>query len=79
MEVPLDKGFVDFSIWKFRYMNENRGISVSSIASECRQIKTRDKKLGLVVVDYLQMMAADSSGNRSYELGDVARGYRLNK
>ncbi|MDJ0577182.1 MAG: replicative DNA helicase [Xenococcaceae cyanobacterium MO_234.B1] len=60
------------------YMNENRGISVSSIASECRQIKTRDKKLGLVVVDYLQMMAADSSGNRSYELGDVARGlYKL--
>ncbi len=60
------------------YMNENRGISVSGIASECRQIKTREKKLGLVVVDYLQMMAADSGGNRSYELGDVARGlYKL--
>jgi replicative DNA helicase len=28
----------------------------------------------LVVVDYLQMMAEDSGGNRSYELGDVARG-----
>ncbi len=30
------------------------------------------------MVDYLQMMAADSGGNRSYELGDVARGlYKL--
>ena len=56
------------------YINDNRGISVSSIASECRQIETREGKLGLVVVDYLQMMAADSVGNRSYELGDVGRG-----
>ncbi len=50
------------------------GITVSQIASECRQIKAKEGKLGLVVVDYLQMMAEDSGGNRSYELGDVARG-----
>ena len=56
------------------YMNDNRGITVSQIASECRQIKAKEGKLGLVVVDYLQMMAEDSGGNRSYELGDVARG-----
>ena len=30
--------------------------------------------VGLVVVDYLQMMASENGGNRSYELGDVARG-----
>jgi replicative DNA helicase len=56
------------------YINDNRGISALAIASECRQIKAREGKLGLVVVDYLQMMAEDSGGNRSYELGDVARG-----
>lgn len=56
------------------YMNDYRGITVSQIASECRQIKAKEGKLGLVVVDYLQMMAEDSGGNRSYELGDVARG-----
>ncbi|AFY51338.1 replicative DNA helicase (plasmid) [Nostoc sp. PCC 7524] len=56
------------------YMNDSRGITVSGIASECRQIKAKQGKLGLVVVDYLQMMAEDSGGNRSYELGDVARG-----
>ncbi len=56
------------------YMNDSRGITVSQIASECRQIKAKEGKLGLVVVDYLQMMAEDSGGNRSYELGDVARG-----
>jgi replicative DNA helicase len=56
------------------YMNDSRNITVSQIASECRQIKAKEGKLGLVVVDYLQMMAEDSGGNRSYELGDVARG-----
>jgi replicative DNA helicase len=55
------------------YLNDSRGITVSGIASECRQIKSKERKLGLVVVDYLQMMAEDSGGNRSYELGDVAR------
>ncbi|WP_017654892.1 replicative DNA helicase [Fortiea contorta] len=56
------------------YINDSRGITVSGIASECRQVKAKEGKLGLVVVDYLQMMAEDSGGNRSYELGDVARG-----
>lgn len=41
------------------YMNDNRGINVAGIASEGRQIKAREGKLGLVVVDYLQMMASD--------------------
>ncbi|GAA6624242.1 hypothetical protein NUACC26_100670 [Scytonema sp. NUACC26] len=59
------------------YINDSRGITVSQIASECRQIKAKEGQLGLVIVDYLQMMAAQDfkgGGNRSYELGDVARG-----
>ena len=60
------------------YMNDNRGINVAGIASEARQVKAREGKLGLVIVDYLQMMAFDNGGNRSYELGDVGRGlYQL--
>ncbi len=56
------------------YINDSRGITASGIASQCRQVKAKEGKLGLVVVDYLQMMAEDTGGNRSYELGDVARG-----
>ena len=61
------------------FINDNRGISVAGIASECRRIKAREGNLGLVVVDYLQMMAGEhASGNRSYDLGDVARSlYKL--
>ncbi|MGB5634483.1 MAG: replicative DNA helicase [Waterburya sp.] len=61
------------------FINDNRAISVAGIASECRRIKAREGSLGLVVVDYLQMMAGENaSGNRSYDLGDVARSlYKL--
>jgi replicative DNA helicase len=61
------------------FINDNRGISVAGIASECRRIKAREGNLGLVVVDYLQMMAGENAnGNRSYDLGDVARSlYKL--
>lgn len=56
------------------YLNDDRGITVSGMASECRRLMSEGQPLGLVVVDYLQMMASDSeSGNRSYELGDVIR------
>jgi replicative DNA helicase len=56
------------------YINDSRDMSVAKIASECRQIIANTGRLGLVVVDYVQMMAEDTGGNRSYELGDVARG-----
>ncbi|NJN14074.1 MAG: replicative DNA helicase [Richelia sp. RM2_1_2] len=56
------------------YINDSRSITVAGIISECRQIQAREGVLGLVIVDYLQMMAPDTQGNRSYELGDVARG-----
>ncbi len=56
------------------FINDNRSITVAGIASECRRIKARESTLGLIVVDYLQMMAGEkASGNRSYDLGDVAR------
>jgi replicative DNA helicase len=57
------------------YLNDDRGTTVVGIASECRRLISEKKKPGLVVVDYLQMMADNSpNGNRSYELGNVARG-----
>ncbi len=57
------------------YFNDDRAATVMGIASECRRLIGEKKKPGLVVVDYLQMMADDSpNGNRSYELGNVARG-----
>ena len=55
------------------YLNDNRTINFLGIASECRRLIRNKKKLGLVIVDYIQMMASETGGMRSYELGDVAK------
>jgi replicative DNA helicase len=60
------------------FINEDRRSTVASIGANLRQLKNQQEKLGLVIVDYLQMMADDSSDNRSYELGAIGRGlYQL--
>lgn len=58
------------------YVCDDRSISVEAIASKCRQIKNKHSELGLVIVDYLQMMkmtGGSSESNRSYELGEIGR------
>ena len=55
------------------YINDDRKSTVASIGANCRQLKNQVGRLGLVIVDYLQMMSDGASDNRSYELGAIAR------
>lgn len=56
------------------YINDDRSIKPKDIAASIRTCATKEKKkIGLVVIDYLQMMASVTGANRSYELGEVAR------
>lgn len=67
------------------FINENRSITIQGIWSETRDLIREHGQLGLVVVDYLQMMEGITEGaaednNRSYELGRIARGlYNMSK
>lgn len=55
-------------------IDDTPGISVSQIKSRLRRVKD----LGLVVIDYLQLMQSDTvSGNRVQEVGDISRGLKL--
>lgn len=57
------------------FINENRSISLQGIWSETRNLIRDHGPLGVVVVDYLQMMAGiTEDDNRSYELGKIVRG-----
>ena len=60
------------------YINDNRCMTVAGIGANLRSMRNKFGKLGLVVVDYLQMMNQEENQNRSYELGSIARGlYQL--
>ena len=55
-------------------IDDTPGISVGQIKSRLRRVKD----LGLVVIDYLQLMQSDTtSGNRVQEVGDISRGLKL--
>ncbi len=55
-------------------IDDTPGISVGQIKSRLRRVKD----LGLVVIDYLQLMQSDTtSGNRVQEVGEISRGLKL--
>jgi replicative DNA helicase len=57
------------------YINDNPSIAVSDMNAQCRRIKN----LGLVVIDYLQLMQSATGGkgyaneNRTQAVGDISR------
>lgn len=50
-------------------------ISLLTIRTELRRLKTREPDLGLVVVDYLQLMTQDAE-NRTQEITKISRGLK---
>jgi replicative DNA helicase len=63
------------------YINDRRDISVQGIAGEARRIRAKEKALGLVVVDYIQLLQTDGgdydsagSAGKSNEIAKIARG-----
>ncbi len=63
-------------------IDDSSGASVSQIRSkllnEIPKLKQNNIEIGLVVIDYLQLMQADRrSENRALEVGDISRGLKL--
>jgi replicative DNA helicase len=57
------------------YINDS-GVSLNEIQSQCRKIKT-DEGLGLVVIDYLQLMKANTTiASREQQISEISRGLK---
>ncbi|MDR0958667.1 MAG: replicative DNA helicase [Clostridiales bacterium] len=57
------------------YIDDTAGISVSELRAKCRRLKL-EKNLGLIVIDYLQLMSGSSrtrSENRQQEISEISR------
>ncbi|MDD2238609.1 MAG: replicative DNA helicase [Bacilli bacterium] len=57
------------------YIEDASGITVSEIRAKCRRLAISDKGLGLVVIDYLQLIQGSSKylGNRQQEVSEISR------
>lgn len=56
------------------YIDDSPSRSVSEIAAVARRIKTREKSLGLIVIDYLQLLEPDNAKDpRQEQVAKIAR------
>ena len=56
------------------YINDTPGVTVSQIRAKCRKLKL-EKGLGLILIDYLQLMSGSSgpTNNRQQEISEISR------
>ncbi|MBO5743186.1 MAG: replicative DNA helicase [Clostridia bacterium] len=54
------------------YIDDTAGITVSEIKAKCRRLKLKGQ-LGLVVIDYLQLIQGNSRESRQNEVGENSR------
>ncbi|MDD2609201.1 MAG: replicative DNA helicase [Giesbergeria sp.] len=63
------------------YIDETPGLTPSELRANARRLARQlGGKMGLVVVDYLQLMSGSSGGhgeNRATELGEISRGLKM--
>jgi replicative DNA helicase len=61
------------------YIDDNADMSIMELRSRCRRLMA-EHDLGLVIIDYLQLMSSDagrSSENRQHEISTISRGLKL--
>lgn len=60
------------------YIDDNPNVTVMDIRAKARRLKASTNGLGLVVVDYLQLMSGRSNAeNRQVEVSEMSRGLKI--
>ena len=61
------------------HIDESAGLNSSELRANARRLARQCGKLGLIVVDYLQLMSGTSNDgeNRATELGEISRGLKM--
>lgn len=61
------------------YIDDTPGISITEIRAKCRKLKL-EKNIGLVVIDYLQLISGSGSrknGSREQEISEISRSLKI--
>ena len=59
------------------YIDDTAGASVMDIRAKCRRLAMEEKQLGLIVIDYLQLMSDNSKNNdRIQQISAISRGLK---
>jgi replicative DNA helicase len=56
------------------HLNDASSLTILELKAEARRLKQKVKHIGVIVVDYLQLMTGGRKENRQIEIAEVARG-----
>jgi replicative DNA helicase len=60
------------------FIDDSASITLMEIRAKARRLKAKEKSLGLVIVDYLQLMVGDAGvENRQQEISRISRGLKI--
>lgn len=61
------------------YMDDTPGITIGEIRSKCRRLANSEEGLGLVIIDYLQLISSSVNygSNRQQEVSDISRALKM--
>jgi len=58
------------------YIDDTPGCSLTDIRAKCRRLAMEEKNLGLVVIDYLQLMEGSAKEERIQQISSISRGLK---
>lgn len=58
------------------FIDDSASANIMEIRTKARRLQSEHKSLGLIVVDYLQLMESRSSENRTQEISEITRGLK---
>ena len=60
------------------FIDDTPGMTVNEIRAKCRRLATSENGLGIVIIDYLQLISSNSKNgsNRQQEVSDISRGLK---
>jgi replicative DNA helicase len=59
------------------YIDDTAGCTLTDIRTKCRRLKSQQKDLGLVVIDYLQLIEGTGSEERQQQISAISRGLKI--
>lgn len=60
------------------FIDDNPNVTVMEVRAKARRMKAKETGLGLIIVDYLQLMTGRSSAeNRQVEVSEISRGLKI--
>jgi len=55
------------------FIDDTPGIKISEIRAKCRKLSQEQGNLGLILIDYLQLIEGNGKENRQQEVSDISR------